>query len=79
MEEIMDGKVGYSFSQLQSEYNKLLEKREDIVNNLGLPVERDNGVINSLVEDLKEISAKIDEFERLVVWTENIHCKWRKN
>jgi len=32
----------------------------------------DNNVITSLVEDLKEISAKIDNFERLVVWTDKI-------
>lgn len=69
----MDDKVGYSFVMMLSHYNKLIRERDEIVANLGLPIKRGGNVIGSLIADLQVITKKIDDFERKVVWTEDIN------
>lgn len=68
----MDGKVGYSFAQMMEHYNILLKVREDIVWTLSLHIDRSGSELNRLLSDLKVISDKINDFERKVVWTEQI-------
>lgn len=68
----MNEKASYSFKQMQEYYSKLLKEREDIVNNLGLPIKRDGDILNSLIEDLKNVTIKINELEGMTVWTDRL-------
>lgn len=71
--EIKEGMIGYNFTTLLGYYNSLINERQDIIDNLAMDMDRSGIVIQSLVEDLKNVTKKMERLEKQVLWTEKIN------